>query len=73
MFGKEGEFKMGGIANNVGEFQHGGYWILEWGILNVHRLRSNYKYYIDQIIYFFNDLSVHDLETLSKSYKPAAH
>ena len=24
------------IAKNVGEFAHGGFWILEWGILNVH-------------------------------------
>ena len=28
---------MGDIAKNVGEFTHGGFWILEWGILNVHR------------------------------------
>ena len=27
---------MGDIAKNMGEFAHGGFWILEWGILNVH-------------------------------------
>ena len=34
---KKDKFKMGDIAKNVVEFQHGGYWIIEWGILNVHR------------------------------------
>ena len=27
---------MGDIAKNMGEFAHWGFWILEWGILNVH-------------------------------------
>ena len=27
---------MGGIAENVGVFAHGGFWFLEWGILNDH-------------------------------------
>ena len=35
---------MGDIAKNVGEFAHGGYLILEWGILNVHRLGAIFNH-----------------------------
>ena len=38
------------IAKNVGEFQHGGYWILELGILNVHHLSIN-----------LNPVNLHDI------------
>ena len=38
---------MGEIAKNMGEFAHGRFWILEWGILNVH---PNYP--LNEVILF---------------------
>ena len=36
---------MGDFAKNVRDFQHGGFWILKWGILNVHQKKNETEKY----------------------------
>ena len=33
---------MGDFANNMGDFPHGGFWILKLGILNVHQTKQQF-------------------------------